>query len=123
MSEVGNSIYFANDILKTKTNKGKQKVYYSLRKYKKMSFLDILTDISEHVTLVKLMDYLGNMNHSISVIRYWIFYSNYEKALVFNREYLDTICALSVGEKQVATFERVFCAVRYIHSEAYPKKE
>ena len=38
---------------------------------------DILTDISEHVTLVELMDYLGNVNHAISVFGYWIFDSNY----------------------------------------------
>ena len=63
-----------------------------------MSSYDILTDTSEHVTLVQLMSSLGNVNHSISVFRYWIFDSNYEKALVLNRESLDMICALSVGE-------------------------
>ena len=46
---------------------------------------DILTGISENVTLVKLMDYLGNVNNAISVVGYWIFESNYEKALVLNR--------------------------------------
>ena len=40
---------------------------------KKMGSFDILIDISEHVTLVQLMDYLGNTNHSISVLGYWIF--------------------------------------------------
>ena len=42
---------------------------------------DILTDISEYVALVKLMDYLGNVNHDISVVGYWIFDSNYKKHL------------------------------------------
>ena len=74
----------------------------------------ILTDISEHVTLVQLMDYLGNVNHAISVVGYWIFDSNYEKSLILNRESLDMIFDPYVGEKQVAAFERVFCAVRYI---------
>ena len=50
-----------------------------------MGSYDILTDISEHVTLVQLMDYLGNVNHAISVVGYWIFDSNYEKSLVLNR--------------------------------------
>ena len=50
-----------------------------------------------------------------------IFDSNYEKALVLNRKYLDTICAPSVGEKEMATFEIVFCDVRYICSTAHPK--
>ena len=63
-----------------------------------MGSCDILTDISEHVTLVQLMDYLGNLNHAISVVGYWIFYSNYEKVLVLNEESLDMICAPSVGE-------------------------
>ena len=53
--------------------KGEPRVYYSLRKYKKMGSYDILTDISEHVTLVQLMDSLGNLNHDISVVGYWIF--------------------------------------------------
>ena len=52
------------------------------------------------------------MNHDISVVGYWIFDSNYEKALVLNRELLDKICAPSVGEEQVAEFETVFTAVR-----------
>ena len=46
---------------------------------------DILTDMSENVTLVQLMDYLGNLNHATSVVGYWIFESNYKRALVLNR--------------------------------------
>ena len=46
------------------------KVNYSLMKYKKKGYYDILTDIGENVTLVKLMDYSGNMNHTISVVGY-----------------------------------------------------
>ena len=42
-----------------------------------MGYFDILTDISEHVILVQLMDYLGNTNHAISVVGYWIFDSKY----------------------------------------------
>ena len=62
----------------------------------KGSFI-ILKKISEHITLARLMDYLGNMNHGISVLGYWIFESNYEKELVLNREPLNIICAGSVG--------------------------
>ena len=89
-------------------------MHYSLVKYEKKGSYDILTGISENVTLVQLMDSLGNVNHSISVVGYWIFDSNYKRALVFNRESLDMIWALSVGEEQVAGFETVFNAVRYI---------
>ena len=84
-----------------------------------MGYYDILTYIKEHVTLVQLMDSLGNVNHAISVVGYWIFDSNYEKVLVLNRESLDTIFAPSVGEEQVAVFETVFTAVNYIFSGAH----
>ena len=50
-----------------------------------MGSYDIMIDISKYFTLVHLMDYLGNVNHSISVVGYWIFDSNYEKELVLNR--------------------------------------
>ena len=75
-----------------------EEVYYSLRKYKKKGFYDVMTDMSENVTLVQLMDSLGNVNHAISVVGYRIFDSNYKKALVLNRESLDMICAPSVSE-------------------------
>ena len=98
-SEVGNCIDFANAILKNeKTIKCEPKVHYILMKYKQTGSYNTLKDISKHVTLVQLMDSLGNVNHAISVVGYWIFDSNYNKALVLNRASLDMICAPSVGE-------------------------
>ena len=92
-SEVGNRIDFANDILQNKRrNEGESRAHYNLIKYKKMREYKILDDISENVTLVQLMDSLGNVNHAISVVGNWIFESNYEKALVLNRASLDMIC-------------------------------
>ena len=74
-----NRIDFSNDMLKNeKTIQGEPRVYYSLRKYKNMDSYDILTEISEHVTLFKLVDSLVNVNHVISVVRYWIFDLNYQ---------------------------------------------
>ena len=73
-SEVGHRIDFANDMLKNrKRNKGETKLHYNLIRYKKKVLYKILEDISEHVTLVQLMDSLGNMTHAISVVGYWIF--------------------------------------------------
>ena len=63
-----------------------------------MGSYDILKDISEHVTLVQLMNYLGNVNHGISIVGYCIFDSNYKKSLVLNRESLDMIFAPSIGK-------------------------
>ena len=71
-----------------------------------------MTNISEHVTLVQLIDYLVNMNHAISVVGCCIFESNYEKTLVLNIELLDMICAPSVDEEKVTEFETIFTAVR-----------
>ena len=58
----------------------------------------ILENISENVTLVQLMDSLGNVNHAIIFVGKWIFDSNYEKSLVLNRASLDMIFAFSIGE-------------------------
>ena len=96
---MGNLIDFANAILKNeKIIKVGPRVYYSLRKYNHTVSYDILKDIRENVTLVQLMNSLRNVNHAISVVGYWIFESNYKKALVLNRASLDMICAPSVGE-------------------------
>ena len=84
--------------------KGEPKVHYGLVKYKKKGSYDILKDISEIFTLVQLMDYLVNVNCDISVVGYWIFDSNYKKALVINRESLYIICVPSFGEEQVSEF-------------------
>ena len=51
-------------------------MHYILEKYKKKGSYDIMKDISEHVTLVQLMAYLGNVNHAINDVEYWIFDSN-----------------------------------------------
>ena len=63
-----------------------------------MGDYEILENISANVTLVQLIDLLGNVNHAISVVGNWIFDSNYERALVLNKASLDMICAPSVGE-------------------------
>ena len=75
-------INFENAILKNEHNiQGETRVYYILRKYKNKVSYDILTDISESVTLVQLMGSLGNVNHAISVVGYCKFESNYKKHL------------------------------------------
>ena len=62
------------------------------------------------------MDTLVNVNHYISIVGYWIFESDYEKALHLARESLDLICYPSVSEEQFVRFEAVFYAVRYMLS-------
>ena len=54
--------------------------------------------MSEDVTLVQLMDSLGNVNNNISIVRHWIFDLNYEKALCLTQELVDIICYPSIGK-------------------------
>ena len=44
----------------------------------------MLSDINDDFTIVQLMDSSGNVNNDVSVVRYWIFDSNYKIALVLN---------------------------------------
>ena len=81
-----------------KINKGEQKLHYNQEKKKEKGEYEIFNDITTNVTLVQLMDSLGNNNHAISVVDSWIFDSNYEKALVLNMASLDIICASSIDE-------------------------
>ena len=74
----------------------------------------ILEDISANVTLVQLMDLIGNVNHAISVVGNWISELNYERALILNGASLDMIFAPSVGEEQDAMYEKGFLC-RQIH--------
>ena len=78
--------------------KGEQNLRYNLKIWKKNDAFDILNDISEDVTLVQLMDSLGNVNHAISIVGHCIFDYNYEKAILTQLS-LDIICSPSVGEE------------------------
>ena len=44
--------------------KGEHNLQYNLTTWKKNDAFDILNDISEDVTLIQLMDSLGNLNHA-----------------------------------------------------------
>ena len=57
--------------------KGQQNLKYNLTIWKKNDDFDILNDISEDVTSVKLMESLGNLNRDISIVVHWVFDSNY----------------------------------------------
>ena len=65
--------------------KGEQNLQYNMVIWRKNYDFDILNDISKYVTLVQLMDSLGNVNHAISVVGYWIFDSNYKKAFFLQK--------------------------------------
>ena len=79
ISQVGlrSRVDFENADLKTKKVKGKQKLYYKLNMFKQKCSFNILKNICQLVTLVRLMDSLGNANNAIGIVGYWIFDSNY----------------------------------------------
>ena len=74
-------------------------------------------------TLIQLMNSLGNLNHAISMVGYWIFESNYEQEMFLTRESLDLICSPSVGEEQAVKSETVFLAIRYMWAPYNTKLE
>ena len=71
--------------------KGEQNLQYNLKVRKKNDAYDTLNDLSEDLTLVHLMESLGNVNHAISLVGHWISDSNYEKAICLTQESLDII--------------------------------
>ena len=50
-----------------------QHLCYKLEQWNKTVTFSILYNISEYVTLVKLMDSLGNVNHAVNVVGKCIF--------------------------------------------------
>ena len=51
--------------------KGEQNLRYNLTIWSENDAFDILNDIRENVTLVHLMDSLGNLNCGIIIVEYW----------------------------------------------------
>ena len=74
-------IKFANDIIVDKEiNKGKQHLRYKLEQWNREGNFGTINNISEHFTLVQIMDSIGNVNHAVSVVSKWIFDSNFRKS-------------------------------------------
>ena len=61
--------------------KGEHHLIYNKKVWHKSDDFDIINNTSEYVTLVKLLDSLENVNHAISIVGYFIFDSNYDKAI------------------------------------------
>ena len=85
-------------LLQKKQGKIEQNIHYKLGQWRKMGTFDILNNISEYVTLVQLIDSLGNINHAVGVFENLIFDSNDEKYLPSNIDSLNLICDFSDEE-------------------------
>ena len=92
-----NIIHFTNAIMtnRRKNIKVKQNLRYNLTIWKKTDTFDILNDNSENFTLVQLTYSLGNLNNDISIVRQFIFDSNYKKT---TQKLLDIICSPFIGK-------------------------
>ena len=64
-------------------DKGEQHIHFKITKCKLKDSFDIFNCISENVTLVELMDTVVNGNHTVVIVVYWGFDSNYKKAPPF----------------------------------------
>ena len=43
---------------------------------------EVFNDIGEHVTLVKWIDTIGNLNHAVTIAVCWIYDSNFNRPLL-----------------------------------------
>ena len=83
----------------------------TLRNEKNGQF-DILHDISEHVTLIQLMESVGDYNNAVIIVGYLILEYNYKYVLPLTLDSLNIICSPTLGEGMFAMFETMFQAVR-----------
>ena len=82
--QFSNRIHFDNSIITNRMHiKVEQRLIYNLKIWQKNDAFDVLNNISEYVTLVQLMDSLGNINHDIIIVGYWISDSKYKKKHFF----------------------------------------
>ena len=77
-----NIIHFDNAIISNRRRiKVEQDLIFNLTTWMKNDASDILNFISENITLVQLMDSIGNVNHDIIIVGHWILDSKYKIAL------------------------------------------
>ena len=66
-------LHFLNAIMRDQViNPGKQRLHYNINKWIKQVSFEILRDISLTFTLVTLMYTVGNVNHAVGIVGYWI---------------------------------------------------
>ena len=77
-NEYSVSIRFSNaTIIDRSRNKVNQCLRYEIKQWKIKDSFDIINDISDNLNLVQLVDILVNFNHEVSIVKKWIFDSNY----------------------------------------------
>ena len=73
-------VKFANNIMIDKEqDKVDHNLHMNIKRWKVKGRFDILNDNIKNITLVQLVDKVGNVNHSVSIFVHWIFDKNYKK--------------------------------------------
>ena len=83
-----------------------------------MGSFDIINNISEHITLVKFIVSLGNVNHTVNAVWECVFYSNNKRDLLLSIEYLNLVFSFSEEDKVFAFFTTVLYSVRCLNPKA-----
>ena len=92
---------------------------YKMVQWKKTVEFDILNDISDHVTLVQLIDTDGNVHHSVNINRCSLYKYNDKRALTLIKKSLDIMYSTYKNEKGIyAEFKSVYYASRYVNPKA-----
>ena len=68
---------------------------------------EILHEICEIFILTQLMATVGNVNHVVNIVAYWIFDSNYKNTLMLTLYSFNIICSPLVVEELFSMFETV----------------
>ena len=76
----------------------------------------IFISISDHVTLVQLINTSGIVNYAVIINGFWIKYFNFRRALPLMKKSLDIIWNPSKYKKGFyAEFEYIYYVVRYVN--------
>ena len=92
--------------------KGERALKYEAKRWKCDKY-NILEEYTEVPVLCRIQDTLGATDHCVTVLRNWIFYSNYSHALPRTLKWLNFICARDTNsdEDDIAQFHCVYEAI------------
>ena len=80
-----------------------------------------MNNISECITLLQLMDSVGNVNNSVSVVGECIFDSKHKKALPLNNNTFNLIWDFAYKEDYFEKLLELYYAVRYVNPKEKSK--
>eukprot|EP00978_Attheya_sp_CCMP212_P026975 scaffold89841_cov50-Attheya_sp.AAC.1 len=88
--------------------KGEQALKYEATLWKSGEF-DILEQYTEVPVLCRIQDTLGATDHCISVLRNWIFDSNFPHAFPKTIKWLNFVCAIRTNDDETSKKAQYHC--------------